>query len=115
MIFVFLVATVPLLFLLRFFGGVEIELILSTFAITATFAFFLASVSIFFSTVMRQARSAITMTYLAMIGILVAPLFASYAVPGSTPTGSPGCRTRSTTSTRWSISGTSASSSRAGS
>lgn len=77
MIFVFLAAGVPMLFLLMFFGGVDPLLILITFGLTMSFAVFLASMSIFFSTVMRQARSAITLAYLVMVAIVLAPAAAS--------------------------------------
>ncbi len=78
MVFVFLAAGVPMLFLLMFFGGVDPALILITFGLTVSFAAFVASMSIFFSTVMRQARSAITSAYLAMVAILLAPIAAGY-------------------------------------
>lgn len=74
MVLVYLVAGVPLLFLLMLFGGVEVELILITFGVTISFAVFLGCVSIFFSTILRQARSAITMTYMAMVACLLAPI-----------------------------------------
>ncbi|MDB5349693.1 MAG: hypothetical protein JWN86_940 [Planctomycetota bacterium] len=76
MIFVYLLAGVPLLFLLMLFGGVEIELILATFGVTVTFALFIASVSIFFSTVMRQARSAIVMSYVSLVVCFLMPYIA---------------------------------------
>ena len=76
MIFVFLAAGVPMLFLLMFFGGVDPLLILITFGLTLSFALFLASMSIFFSTIMRQARSAITSAYLAMVAVFLAPFAA---------------------------------------
>lgn len=76
MIFVFLAAGLPMLFLLMFFGGVDPLLILITFGLTVSFAVFLASMSIFFSTIMRQARSAITSAYLAMAAIFLAPVAA---------------------------------------
>ncbi len=74
MVFVYLVASVPFLFLLRLFGGVELDLILVTFAIEATLAAFLASIAIFFSTMLRRARSAIVMTYVSIIALVVLPL-----------------------------------------
>jgi ABC-type transport system involved in multi-copper enzyme maturation permease subunit len=76
LVFVFLAAGVPMLFLLRFFGGIDVTLILTTFGVTVGFTVFLASMSIFFSTIMRQARSAIVAAYVTVGVVILAPLAA---------------------------------------
>ena len=80
MVFVYLAAAVPLMFLLRLFGGVELGLIFATFAATATFAMFLASLAIFFSTFMARARTAITATYLTLFGLVIVPVIMDYFI-----------------------------------
>ncbi len=75
MIFVYILAGVPLLFMMRLFGGIDSSLIFLDLGVTVSGTIFLASMSIFFSAIMRQARSAIKASYLSLCAIALLPFF----------------------------------------
>src|SRR5437763_1632325 len=64
-------AGVPVLALLQFVGGIDPGLLLAGFAATAITMISLASVSILFSALVRRARDAIVLTYLAVLTYLI--------------------------------------------
>ena len=61
----FLLAGVPVLSAIQFFGGIEPDLVLAGFAATFTTVLVLAAVSIAASVLAKRARDAIVLTYLA--------------------------------------------------
>ncbi len=66
----FLITGLPILSILQFLGGVDIDLMLAGFAGTALVLFSQASVSIYFSTMFQKPRDAIGMSYLATIAYI---------------------------------------------
>ncbi|MFO0807887.1 MAG: ABC transporter permease subunit [Gemmataceae bacterium] len=66
----FVIAGLPILSIMQFFGGIDPGILLTTFAATALTVLSLAAVSLFNSVVRRRARDAIVLTYLAAVGYL---------------------------------------------
>ena len=91
MVFVYLVAAVPLLFLLRLFGGVELSLILVTFAPRSPSPCSWRSLAIFFSTFLAGPdgdRGDLLLTVLAAGGPARHVRRLGLPVPGATWIGS---------------------------
>lgn len=66
----FVLAGLPVLSLMQFFGGIDPSLLLASFAATALTALGLSGLSILNSTFRKRARDAIALTYFGMIGYL---------------------------------------------
>ena len=67
----FLLAGLPILGMLQFFGGIDPELVIAGFAATFMVVLSLAAVGIAASVMSRQARDAIALTYLVGIAYIV--------------------------------------------
>ncbi|HEY1378016.1 MAG TPA: ABC transporter permease subunit [Gemmataceae bacterium] len=76
----FVLAGLPVLSLMQFFGGIDPGLLLASFAATALTAGSLAGVGILLSVQRRRARDAIVLTYLVAVGY-VAIAGASWLIP----------------------------------
>ena len=74
LLFLLLAMGLPLLAVIRVFGGVPWDFLISSFFIIFTSALFAASVSLFFSIFTRQALQAISRTFLFFILIYYVPL-----------------------------------------
>lgn len=72
-----IIAGLPILSATQFLGGVDPDLLLASFAVTALTLVSLASLSIFFSVHARRPRDAIVLTYLAVV---LYPTFAFIAL-----------------------------------
>ncbi len=66
----FVIAGLPILSIMQFFGGIDFGILLTAFAATGIAVLSLAAVSLFNSVARRRARDAILLTYLAAIGYL---------------------------------------------
>jgi ABC-type transport system involved in multi-copper enzyme maturation permease subunit len=76
----FVMTGLPVLSLMQFFGGIDPEMLLASFAVSALTACSLAGLGILMSVQRRRARDAIILTYLAALGyVAVASLL--LAVP----------------------------------
>jgi ABC-type Na+ efflux pump permease subunit len=70
----FLMAGLPILGLLQFFGGIDPELVLAAFAATVLVVLTLSALSMAASVLSRRARDAIALTYLAAVAYTVLSL-----------------------------------------
>lgn len=68
--------SLPIVCSLILFGGVDLKLILVAYGATASCAFFLASLAILCSTYSASARQATFRSYLALVGMIMAPALA---------------------------------------
>ncbi|SIO07745.1 ABC-2 family transporter protein [Singulisphaera sp. GP187] len=82
---VFVAIGLPITSLLSLFGGVDPNLVLLSFAVTATTAFFLAALSILVSTHARRPREAISLVYLLEFCWLFGPTFIQILMPMGGP------------------------------
>lgn len=71
----FLLAGVPVLSAIQFFGGIDPDLVVAGFAGTFTTALALAALGIAASVLAKRARDAIALTYLAAIAYLIVSAF----------------------------------------
>jgi ABC-type transport system involved in multi-copper enzyme maturation permease subunit len=67
----FLLAGLPILALMQFFGGIDPDLVLAGFSATVLIVISLAALSIAASVLSRKARDAIALTYLAAVAYVV--------------------------------------------
>ena len=70
---IFLAIALPIISLITLFGGVDPTLVLISFAGIASVSLFVASVSIWVSTISRRVRDAILSTYLLVLAWLILP------------------------------------------
>ncbi|WP_406701002.1 ABC transporter permease subunit [Singulisphaera sp. Ch08] len=78
---VFVAIGLPITSLLSLFGGVDPNVVLLTFAITVTTAFFLSALSIFVSTHARRPREAISLVYMVEFCWLFGPTMIPFLMP----------------------------------
>jgi ABC-type transport system involved in multi-copper enzyme maturation permease subunit len=74
----YIIAGIPLLASLMLFGGIDPELLLAIYAGTILTMIFLASISIYFSTVFKRPRDAIVMSYLFIGALFILTWFLSF-------------------------------------
>jgi hypothetical protein len=74
-------ACLPIMLLLHILGGIDLRLIVLAYAGLATTAFFVASLSIGFSTVARDARRAVGYSILTILAWLVGPFLLPILLP----------------------------------
>jgi ABC-type transport system involved in multi-copper enzyme maturation permease subunit len=86
---VFLGVGLPILSLLTLFGGIDPKIIGLVYAATLSTAFFLASLSIFVSTIARRVRDAIALVYMMELGWLTLPLILDQVVRFNWPAAYP--------------------------
>jgi ABC-type transport system involved in multi-copper enzyme maturation permease subunit len=91
-ILLYILAGLPVLALLQFFGGIDPDLVVAGFTATLVSSLTLAAVSIAASVLSRKARDAIALTYLLVVAYLLVSI-AVFAV-GSILTASPFIQTQ---------------------
>lgn len=77
-VLLFLMAGLPVIALMQFFGGIDPELVLAGFAATFVLVISLAALSIAASVLSRRARDAIALTYLLAVAYVLLSLVVYY-------------------------------------
>ncbi|AGA30451.1 ABC transporter permease [Singulisphaera acidiphila] len=82
---VFVAISLPIMSMLSLFGGVDPMVVLLTFAVTMTSAFFLSALSILVSTHARRPREAISLAYVLELYWIFGPTFMGILMPRGGP------------------------------